>query len=84
MLLLNFNEALKPQILDGSCTNEKVDICKSALLHARHNTKPFSKFKFLDGEYREYDMSRLNISKLRDWAIYIALTSSGFSLSVLS
>ena len=70
-------DSVRTQILDGSCMDEKVSVCKSVLLHARHNTSPFSKFAFVKGKYKEYDMSSLNITNNRDWAMMIALTSAG-------
>ena len=73
-------DSVRTQILDGSCTDQRIHVCQSVLLHARHNTVPFSKFAFVRGEYRHYDMSSLNISNNRDWAMMIALTSAGDSL----
>lgn len=62
-------------ILDVSCTDEKASICEPALLHARHNAHPFSKFTFLRGGYRDYDMADLDITNLRDYAMYMANAS---------
>ena len=71
------HDAVTTRILDGSCTDERSHICSSALLHARHNTQPFSKFAFVDGKYRQFDMTELNITNMRDWAMFIALSSAG-------
>ena len=46
-------DAMSVSILDGSCTDKAVNICTPALLHARHNPDPFSKFAFLAGNYRQ-------------------------------
>ena len=74
-----------------------------ALLHARHNADPFSKFTFLSGKYKvgwmcisgiqnhkytkmqiqkytnfflqEYNMTQLNITNVRDYAMFMALSS---------
>ena len=60
-----------------------------ALLHARHNTDPFSKFTFLDGKYKvdemlrfawkypcqDYDMEDLNITNVRGYSMFMALSS---------
>lgn len=70
-------DAMTYAILDGSCTDVSVHICKPALLHARHNSELFSKFTFLRDEYKNFDMSRLDITNVRDWATFLALSSSG-------
>ena len=67
------------QILDGNCEDKKIHLCKSALLHARHNTEPFSKFAFLAGNYSHYDMAQLDIRTARDWFMFNALSSAGLS-----
>ena len=77
-----------------------------ALLHARHNADPFSKFTFLKGKYKvgwmlhirntksqihkyantqihkytnfflqEYNMTQLKITNVRDYAMFMALSS---------
>ena len=46
-------DAMSYAILDGSCTDEGINICTPAILHARHNADPFSKFAFLGGKYRK-------------------------------
>ena len=46
-------DAMSYAILDGSCTDEGINICTPAILHARHNPDPFSKFAFLSGKYRQ-------------------------------
>jgi len=64
-------------VLDGSTTDPGTDICKRALLHARHNAETFSKFAFLMGKYKEWDLASLDITKLSDFCMYIAITSAG-------
>eukprot|EP00092_Neocalanus_flemingeri_P005814 GFUD01006258.1.p1 GENE.GFUD01006258.1~~GFUD01006258.1.p1 ORF type:complete len:628 (-),score=188.16 GFUD01006258.1:577-2460(-) len=64
-------------ILDGSCTEEKISVCTPALLHARHNSEPFSKFAFLRGDYSDYDLGSLDITNVRDFAVFMAVSSAG-------
>ena len=53
------------------------EVCSSMLLHVYHNSEPFGKFPFLRGEYKEMDMSDLNLEVTKEYALYIALRSSG-------
>jgi len=69
-------EANSAVILDASTTDVSQNICEVALCHARHNADPFSKFKFLQGEYEDWDMSRLDLTNVRDYAMYMAVASS--------
>jgi len=64
-------------ILDGSCTDETISVCKPALLHARHNSEPFSKFAFLRGDYSTYDLGSLDITNVRDFSVFMAVSSAG-------
>ena len=34
-------------------------------------------FGFLEGKYRHYDMSGLDLRLVRDWAVFTALSSAG-------
>ena len=43
----------------------------------RHNAQPFSKFTFLRGEYSGRNMAKMDITNLRDYAMYMAIASSG-------
>ena len=70
-------DAMTYAVLDGSTTDQNIDICTPALLHARHNAELFSKFAFLKGEYSNYDMGQLDITNVRDWSAYIAISSAG-------
>ena len=67
----------KYEVLDASCSNHNHHICNPVLLHARHNADPFSKFTFIDGGYADWDLSRLDITNVRDYAMYMAITSAG-------
>jgi len=64
-------------ILDGSCTENSISVCTPALLHARHNSEPFSKFAFLRGDYSKYDLGSLDITNVRDFAVFMAVSSAG-------
>ena len=46
------------------------------LLNCRHNAERFSKFAFGMGLYKEEDMSGLDISTVRDYATFMALTAN--------
>jgi len=64
-------------ILDGSCTDKAISVCTPALLHARHNSEPFSKFSFLRGDYSSYDLGSLDITNVRDYSVFMAVSSAG-------
>ena len=64
-------------VLDASCSDPDLHVCKPVLLHARHIDQPFSKFAFLRGEYADYDLATLDITNVRDYAIFMAITSAG-------
>ena len=64
-------------ILDGSCTEESISVCTPALLHARHNADPFSKFAFLRGDYSHFELGSLDITNVRDFAVFMAVSSAG-------
>ena len=42
----------------------------------RHNAEPFSKFAFGMGKYVGEDMQELNITVIRDYAMFMALSSN--------
>ena len=63
-------------LLDGSVTDEKISVCSSALLHARHNDEPFSKHAFLTGDYKDFDLGSLDITNVRDFAVFMAVSSA--------
>ena len=42
----------------------------------RHNAELFSKLAFGIGKYKETDMAGLNMTNVRDYATYIALTAN--------
>lgn len=67
----------KTAVLDASCTDGNIHICQVALMHARHNAEPFSKFTFLRGEYLKRDMSKIDITNVRDYAMYMSIASAG-------
>ena len=65
-------------------------VCGPALLHCYHNDEMFSKFAFQRGEYRELDLSQLDITQVtqvtlnhtdnqqqvRDYTTYMALVAN--------
>ena len=62
--------------LDQGVNDQTRDVCEPALLHCMHNPDRFSKFAFRRGEYRDFDMSDLDVTKARDYATYVALTAN--------
>jgi len=64
-------------MVDEFCTNPAINVCTPVLLHAMHNVEPFSKFSFLRGEYSTYDLSSLDITNVRDYSIFMAVSSAG-------
>ena len=42
----------------------------------RHNAEDFSKLAFGAGKYRDFDMGALDVTNIRDFATFMALTSN--------
>ena len=42
----------------------------------RHNAEDFSKLAFGIGKYRDFDMTALDLTNVRDFATFMALTSN--------
>ena len=63
-------------ILDEGVTEETVSVCQPALLHCMHNPDRFSKFAFRMGKYRDFDMGDLDLTNVRDYATFVALTAN--------
>ena len=51
-------------------------VCQPALLHCMHNPELFSKLAFEIGKYTDLDMAELDLTKVRDYATYLALTAN--------
>jgi len=66
----------KTAILDASCTELNIHVCQVALMHARHNSDPFSKFNFLRGDYKHWEMKDLDITNVQGYAMYMAIASA--------
>jgi len=62
--------------LDQGVTDHKRSVCSPALLHCLHNAELFSKLAFSLGKYENYDMSDLDITTVRDYATFMALTAN--------
>ena len=71
-------ESLPPSIsiLDQGVTSQTVSVCEPALLHCMHNPDRFSKFAFRTGKYRDFDLADLDLTNVRDFATYVALTAN--------
>ena len=50
--------------------------CGHSLYFFSHNEKRFSKFAFGFGKYKDENMTELDITKIRDFATFMALTSN--------
>lgn len=60
----------------GSTSSNKID--DHPHIHCWHTDKMFSKFQFTAGKYNHLDTKRLDISKVKDYCLYIALNSKEF------
>ena len=63
-------------LVDQGVADQARSVCQPALLHCMHNPDLFSKLAFGMGKYRELDMADLDLTKVRDYATYIALTAN--------
>ena len=43
---------------------------------SRHNADPFSKFTFLRGDYKNWEMEDLDITNVRDYAMFMSIASA--------
>jgi len=67
---------LPPGVLDQGVTDTKRSVCQPGVLHCMHNAEPFSKFAFAMGKYSDWDMAELDITVIRDYAMFMALSSN--------
>ncbi|XP_023347923.1 uncharacterized protein LOC111716674 isoform X2 [Eurytemora carolleeae] len=72
----NQYDSLNKVNVDASTTTDE-SVCANLHLHVFHGSDRFSKFEFVDGRYKEFNMTGLKLSKARDFAIFLALKSSG-------
>ena len=63
-------------LLDQGVADQKRSVCQPALLHCMHNAELFSKLAFGMGKYVDLDMAELDLTKVRDFATYLALTAN--------
>ena len=70
-------KALPPGLFDQGTQYGDSNVCQPALLHCYHHGELFSKLGFAAGEYVDFDMKDLDITKSRDFATYIALSANG-------
>jgi len=61
-------------LLDQGVVDNSRSVCKPALLHCMHNAERFSKLAFGSGKYKNEEMKDLDITKIRDFATFMALT----------
>jgi len=69
-------DSLPGGLLDQGVVDGARSVCQPALLHCMHNAERFSKLAFGMGSYKHEDMSALDITKVRDYATFMALTST--------
>ena len=63
-------------VLDQGVADQTRSVCHPALLHCMHNAELFSKLAFGMGKYIDLDMAELDLTKVRDFATYLALTAN--------
>ena len=69
-------DSLPSGLLDQRVADKTRSVCQPALLHCYHHDELFSKFAFGMGKYIDLDMAELDLTKVRDYATYIALTAN--------
>ena len=69
-------DILPSGLLDQGVADKTRSVCQPALLHCMHNPERFSKLAFGLGKYIDLDMSDLDLTKVRDFATYLALTAN--------
>ena len=69
-------DSLPSGLLDQGVADQARTVCQPALLHCMHNAERFSKFAFKLGQYRDFDMAGLDLTNVRDFATYVALTAN--------
>ena len=69
-------DSLPPGLLDQGVADQARSVCQPALLHCMHNPDLFSKLAFGMGQYVDLDMAELDLTKVRDYATYVALTAN--------
>ena len=67
------SEWTAPGMLDWEASEtSRSSVCVHGHIHAYHSPDLFSKFDFFSGKYDDYDLDRLDLSKIADYALYIA------------
>ena len=69
-------DSLPSGLLDQGVADQTRSVCQPALLHCMHNPELFSKLAFEIGKYTDLDMAELDLTKVRDYATYLALTAN--------
>ena len=69
-------DSLPSGLLDQGVADQSRSVCQPALLHCMHNAELFSKLAFGMGKYIDLDMAELDLTNVRDFATYIALTAN--------
>ena len=69
-------DSLPSGLLAQRVADQSRSVCQPALLHCMHNPELFSKLAFEIGKYTDLDMAELDLTKVRDYATYLALTAN--------
>jgi hypothetical protein len=60
-------------LMDSGTTSGQVCVCDVGHLHSYHSAEEFSKLAFHMGSYNTYDMSKLDLTIVRDYCMYMAI-----------
>lgn len=66
--------SIDPQNLDFESTSED-SVMNHAHIHCWHTNQIFSKFHFAGGRYDQLSTKDLDLTKIKDYCLYIALKS---------
>jgi len=72
-----FGYAMNIGGLDCHCMSHDPISPQDYHIHAWHSYDHFSKFKWRKGEYKDYDMSKIDRTRLADYCLYIAGKGDG-------
>eukprot|EP00042_Codosiga_hollandica_P038240 m.309192 g.309192 ORF g.309192 m.309192 type:complete len:549 (+) comp55341_c0_seq2:700-2346(+) len=53
-----------------------ISVCATAHIHTFHGERLFSKFAYANGHYDAYNVSTLNVSRVPEYALYLALRAN--------
>lgn len=65
----------RPDMIDFHSSSEE-SVFEHAHVHTWHERRPFSKFVFEEGGYKDVEKDKLNLTIIRDYAMYMALDAN--------